>query len=230
MRLLVLVRDAETESPLSGVRVLLDRQSPGDTTDAEGIGRIPEVAPGRHVIELHLLGYAPDSIPVIVADTGNTPVEVELRPVAKRLPRVTANARRTDEWLSGFMRRRAAGAGFFFTRQQIDSSRTRTLAELLREGSPALLVPGPAGQMYLASHSATLHGLSASSPCFVQVYYDGTLIFNPLAAGAIVPDLRDFRSYGLEGVEYYPDPAATPVQFRTGAPSCGTLVLWSRIH
>ncbi|MDE3217447.1 MAG: hypothetical protein KGO03_13655 [Gemmatimonadota bacterium] len=226
----VLVRDAGTGVPLSGARILLDHALRADTTDAGGIARLRGVSPGSHLVALHLIGYAPDSMTVSVADTGIRIVETGLRENATALPGVTAHADAIDSRLEGFMARRAKGAGFFFTRHQIDSSKTLNLAELLRSGSVARMIPGPGGEAWLVSPSGMLNGLSGTTPCFTQVYWDGVMIYNPLARGGLRPDLRSMLTMNLEAVEYYPNPASTPVQFRTGAPTCGTLVLWSRMR
>ena len=227
-RLLILARDAQSNTPLSGVHLQLDGRALDDTTDAGGIARILGVPPGQHVVYLRLRGYAPDSLSVATADTGTTTAEGLLRLFVPSLPTVATTGQRVDTRLQGFERRRAMGGGFFFTHTQIDSSQTRSVAELLREGANALLIPGLGGQMYLASHSAQL----GSRPCFAQIYLDGVFIYNPTGTGGeqLPPDLHDFLSRQLEAVEYYPDPASTPVEFRTGTPKCGTLVLWSRIH
>ncbi len=230
-RLLVLVRDSQSTTALSGVELRLDHRPLGDTTDAEGIARVQGVSPGLHLLGLYHIGYVPDSLSVTVIDTGSTTVEVVLAPAATTLPGVTTSAQRQHVWLRGFyQRRKTEGGGFFFDRQQIDSSRTRNLGELLQEGANARIVPGPAGKMYLMSHSAQIRGLQGESLCPVQIYLDGTIIFSPLYVGSQIPDLRDFLSDQFEAVEYYPNPSSTPEQFRTSAASCGTLVLWSRMH
>ena len=41
-------------------------------------------------------------------------------------------------------------------------------------------------------------------------------------------DLNLFITDQLEGVEFYPDATTTPMQYRTGAAVCGTLILWTR--
>jgi hypothetical protein len=41
-------------------------------------------------------------------------------------------------------------------------------------------------------------------------------------------DLNLFISDQLEAVEFYPDATTTPMQYRTGAAVCGTLMLWTR--
>lgn len=232
--IVVMAHDVGNAAPLSGVRVTLDHQLLPDTTDASGTVRLTGVAPGLHVIGLRLLGYAPDSETVTVIGSGSSTVDVRLRSTARTLPRVKATAESEDEWIDHFDERRAKGGGFFFDRAQIDSSQTRTLDILLRGGTTAHLIPGPAGAMYLASHSGMLNALMKPKPCWVEVWYDGVLIFNPndnpQPQYNPPPDLGHYLSHELEAVEFYPNPATIPIQFRTGTPSCGALVLWSRKH
>jgi hypothetical protein len=42
-------------------------------------------------------------------------------------------------------------------------------------------------------------------------------------------DISNLIANDFMAVEYYPDLASTPPGFRTGTPSCGTLVLWTRV-
>jgi hypothetical protein len=42
-------------------------------------------------------------------------------------------------------------------------------------------------------------------------------------------DISNLLSNDYMAVEYYSDLASTPPGFRTGTPSCGTLVLWTRV-
>lgn len=228
--LVVIARDSDTATPLSGVRVTVDGRLLPDTTDHTGTARIGGLSPGLHMVALRRMDYAPDSASVTITAHGGATLELRLRSVAVPLRGMRTTEEAVDPRLEGFMRRRAKGGGFFFTRGEIDSSRTRTLEELLRANSTARLIPGPGGQSFLASHSAQLNvGI-----CWVQVFYDGVLIFNPAdnpdPKHNYPPDLRGILSRDLEAVEFYPNPATTPVQFREGAPACGTLVLWSRMH
>ncbi len=231
--IVVIAHDSGTAAPLSGVRITLDHRFLPDTTDAHGVARLAGIAPGLHLVSLHLLGYAPDSQQVTVTGVGGATVDVRLRSTARTLPSVKTNAESEDEWIDHFDERRAQGGGYFFTHAEIDSSRTRTLDQLLRADTPANLIPGAAGMMFLASHSAMLGALFDPRPCWVQIWYDGVLTFNPatgMGPYGHPPDLRNYLSRQLEAVEFYPNPATTPIQFRTGSPSCGTLVLWSRRH
>jgi hypothetical protein len=42
-------------------------------------------------------------------------------------------------------------------------------------------------------------------------------------------DVSNLLANNYMAVEYYSDLASTPPGFRTGTPSCGTLVLWTRV-
>ena len=42
-------------------------------------------------------------------------------------------------------------------------------------------------------------------------------------------DVSNLLSNNYMAVEYYSDLASTPPGFHTGTPSCGTLVLWTRV-
>ncbi len=228
--IIILVRDAGSTAPLSGVQITLDHRPTGDTTDADGLARLLGTPVGKHMVGLRLLGYTPDSALVVVTRGKRAMVERQLRVVARVLPGVTTTAEFVDPRLEGFMRRRAKGGGFFFTRGAIDSSHTRTLDQLLRGSTTAGLIRGPGGQVFLASRSAQ-HEFGI---CWVQIFLDGAFIYHPSATIDIEhnppPDLKGLLTSQLEAVEFYPNPATTPVQFREGDPSCGTLVLWSRMH
>ncbi len=66
------VIDAQSELPLIGVAVelLLDGSTRGAVTDAEGQFSITDVPPGRHELRFSYLGYAPRTLPNVVATTG----------------------------------------------------------------------------------------------------------------------------------------------------------------
>jgi hypothetical protein len=99
---------------------------------------------------------------------------------------------------------------------------------------------------------ASIRQSSNIKPCGIQIWEDGTLLSDPNqsieimtektgggAVGTVYPTTRigadhDYDISGLisnnyMGVEYYSDLASTPPGFRTGTPSCGTLVLWTRM-
>jgi len=89
-------------------------------------------------------------------------------------------------------------------------------------------------------------------PCGIQIWEDGALLSDPNQSLEVVlpprPNVGNGRGistlrvgadhdYDISrllandyaAVEYYTDLASTPPGFRTGTPSCGTLVLWTRL-
>ena len=90
-------------------------------------------------------------------------------------------------------------------------------------------------------------------PCGIQIWQDGALLSDPnqsVEVAVTAPggqslaqkntpvvkigadhdyDISNLLSNDYMAVEYYSDLASTPPGFRTGTPSCGTLVLWTRV-
>jgi hypothetical protein len=91
-------------------------------------------------------------------------------------------------------------------------------------------------------------------PCGIQIWQDGALLSDPnQSLEVMLPprsggsenasrsistmkvgadhdyDVSNLLSNNYMAVEYYSDLASTPPGFRTGTPSCGTLVLWTRV-
>ena len=112
------------------------------------------------------------------------------------------------------------------------------------------------GEMNIVSqrslNPASIRQSANIKPCGIQIWQDGALLSDPnqslelmsehagaTAAGLTYPTTRvgadhDYDISGLlsnnyAAVEYYSDLASTPPGFRTGTPSCGTLVLWTRM-
>jgi hypothetical protein len=131
---------------------------------------------------------------------------------------------------------RAAGAGGRFVRSP--------------DGQTWLISSRQAAAHHRLSGAGSNNLLNATCP--VQVVLDGMVISSstdprtprpPVAgnerAGVSDPrtqvqggddpiDLNIFLSDQLEGVEFYPDATMTPMQYRSPAAACGTLLLWTR--
>ena len=111
------------------------------------------------------------------------------------------------------------------------------------------------GEMHIVSqrslNPASIRQSSNIKPCGIQIWQDGALLSDPNQsievtlepqAGSASRSINTHRtgadhdydisgllSNNYAGVEYYSDLASTPPGFRTGTPSCGTLVLWTRM-
>jgi hypothetical protein len=113
----------------------------------------------------------------------------------------------------------------------------------------------PQGEMNIVSqrslNPASIRQSANIKPCGIQIWQDGALLSDPNQAMEVTIDpaattgsraISTIRvgadhSYDISNlitndymaVEYYSDLASTPPGFRTGTPSCGTLVLWTRV-
>ena len=114
------------------------------------------------------------------------------------------------------------------------------------------------GEMNIISqrslNPASIRNAGNIKPCGIQIWQDGSLLSDPNQSvelmseragrsgggvGTTYPtsrigadhdyDISNLLSNNYMGVEYYSDLASTPPGFRTGTPSCGTLVLWTRM-
>lgn len=128
------------------------------------------------------------------------------------------------EVTTGFLARRQLGLGHFLTAAQLASSHNQSLAEILTSRLPGLrLITDPrAGLEYLASTRGQGPGALISTggmvPCLVQVFMDGTHMFDS--------EVSWIDPRAIQGVEYY-DGTQTPATFRRGGAGCGALLIWT---
>jgi hypothetical protein len=112
------------------------------------------------------------------------------------------------------------------------------------------------GEMNIVSqrslNPSSLRQSNNIKPCGIQIWQDGVLLSDPnmsvetvrevaggggartqyptTRSGADASyDISNLITNDYMAVEYYSDLASTPPGFRTGTPSCGTLVLWTRV-
>ena len=224
-----LVVDDSTGAPISGARIIILPGRRSTTTDQAGRFAIPRLPSGPYLIEVQALGFAPGRGGFRAGREGVV-IEVRLPPAAITLDTVVVAASAgTRRDASGFERRRArhTGSGRFFDRDLLERRSASALSDIF-SGIPGVrIVRAADGSVYAATSSAQPPGSfspTSGRPCFSQVYVDGVR-----QSGATGPlDLRSYPPSSLESAEFYRHPSSTPVEFRTGRPECGTLVLWTR--
>jgi hypothetical protein len=224
------VVDDSTGIPISGARVLILPGRRSTVTDQAGRFTIPRLPSGPYLIEVRALGFAPGKGGFRAGREGVV-IEVRLPPAAITLDTVVvaATAAGTRRDASGFERRRSrhVGSGRFFDRSLLERRSASALSDIF-SGIPGVrIVRAADGSVYAATSSAQPPGSfspTSGRPCFSQVYVDG--VRQSGAGGAL--DLRSYPPSSLESAEFYRHPSSTPVEFRTGRPECGTLVLWTR--
>jgi hypothetical protein len=229
------VVDATTGAPIPAAR--LTRAGAARTFPADSLGRVrvEGLAPGTHRFRAEALGYNAAETTVVVGEGTSashtfslTPNPVELPGVVGRATAVSAAVRDIEA-----RRERHRAGGRFITREQLNKREASTLATVLRSEVPGMrFVQGRGSETYAASTRSLRPGAlrtgSGNVPCFVQIFVDGTKVFGHGSSPPPPPDLTMFFVQNLEGIEFYPNAASTPVELRNQSAACGTLVLWTR--
>jgi carboxypeptidase-like protein len=216
--------------PVSGAQIRLPADDRAVVSDSLGRFRVAGLLAGTHALLVRRLGYSPASALLTVGAMESLYVSVVLDERSHELDDVVTRATRTPMKAARqeFEQRRHIGVGKF-----VDG---RELAEMT--GEPLRLaiqrhVPGVApvydptsSAYYLASKRGPAgRALKSTTPCYVQIYLDGTRVAepdqgNPWHIDQVPPEM-------LEGLEYY-DAATTPVRYRGNGSDCGTLLLWTK--
>jgi hypothetical protein len=154
------------------------------------------------------------------------------------------------------MRRRSSMAGRYLGPDDMVKFSGRPLVDALKTVMVGVRFQRTAtGEMNIVSqrslNPASIRQSSNTKPCGVQIWQDGQLLSDPnqslelmsehagaTAAGTVYPttrvgadhdyDISNLLSNDYMAAEYYSDLSGTPPGFRTGTPSCGTLVLWTK--
>lgn len=189
------------------------------TNDSGGF-RLVALLPGATSVLVRRLGFAPDTLNLILRAGRIDSLVLTLDAVAATLPRVLVEDEadaRSHRLLAGFWERRKHGFGNFLTREQIEQRDAHDFVDLTRM-VPSLRVITMNGRPTLRFNRSG--GLRDCPPQYVV---DGMRIEN----GS--PD--EFSPFDIEALEIYSGPATTPPQFsnRPFSYTCGTIVIWTRL-
>jgi hypothetical protein len=189
-------------------------------TDSTGAFVLRKLDPGLVSVSVRRLGFEPQTFDVELH--GNAPdsvsIKMNLNPQVLDAVQTSASKARHYSSIEDFYRRRVRGSGVFITRDQIDRRSTNRLSDIVRE------VPGV--RTVKVGRTSTIRFPSATAmlrrDCPPQFWLDGQRLQSA--------ELDDFPARDIEGLEIYQGPASTPTRFSSGsAPTCGTVVLWTRI-
>lgn len=211
--LLVHVVGDDSGRSLAGAQVLVQGMGIGGATNASGTLHLTRIQPGSRMVEVRFLGYAAARAQVTVSAGRESVVNFRLPLEPVRLAEVRVRSRRTRLAGTGFHQRKANGNGTFFTRDEIERMRPRTLSDVMRR------VPG-------ASVFSTGSGWSSANfrggrrSCPVQFYVDGTFTSGML--------MDEVRAEDVEALEIYRGAATLPPEFNKGSAMCGAIVIWTR--
>jgi hypothetical protein len=186
-------------------------------SDSGGRFSLNGLVRGPATVTVRRLGYSPLDT-TLALETGRTDsLDVVLTVLPQDLPGITIDQ---DEVLRTrlpeFYRHRIAGGGSYFDRRDIERRNPQHLSDLLR------LMPGMRVATDRAGRSVLRNGRNAG-PCPLDMWVDGVR-----AEGMTVDELG---VQDVEAVEVYRGPAGLPPEFndRLGHPSCGSVVIWTRL-
>lgn len=208
-------------------------------SDASGRFAGPELLPGHYDVIVEIPGRpvqraaiafiasdVPVTIPVSPPTSASAKVE-SADTAASQLGPVNVTARHKEGTPRDSNRLRGR------TAQVIDSaelrrSENRSLVDLLRARFPNLAVQSAGGAQHLYARSAQGPGaLRGNRYCYLQVVIDGGTVSRAEMGSSEPFDWSALLTSQFSAVEYFPDVAGTPAEYRGAGASCGTVLLWS---
>ena len=215
--LTILVRDAETQSPLSGARIEVAELT--GAADEFGSAELLGVEPGPLRLGASYTGYVPLDTTVTVLGGGPTVVVLPLQSDARLLGDVVVEAELVNDAAltrRGFFQRREALTGVFITRAELDRRGATLFSDVFR---------GVAGVRVERNSRGTSLVSARRRGCSMAIFVDGT------EATLIASALDGFPFDHLAAVEIYRGPAEVPLEYtRTKATeTCGAVLVWTRI-
>lgn len=225
------IRRGDDSTAIASVAVRLPELHLATTSDAHGEFRFSHVPAGRWLLELRRIGFAQLDTIVRASDDSDNVVALVLNAAPPSLDTVNVSARApTMGTIPEFEARRSHATGRFITMPELRGMDDRNFIDVLRARLPGLLFQRSAYGMWAYSVSQQApQALRSTRPCYTQIIVDRVVVYQPTdLPGVDPPDVSEYLTRSLDGVEYYASPSRTPVEFRGPGATCGTLVLWTR--
>ena len=206
----------------SGVPVALTRLSNGalvTMSDSAGRFALAGLAAGNSTIAVRRLGFEPLDIALQLVAGRTDSINLVMTVLPANLPGMTTTGSPLAQVrLSDFYRHRQVGIGTFLDRQEIESKHVQRLSDLMRR------LPGTRITPDRGSRSTLRMGRSMGGrDCPPDIWVDGVR--------AVGMNVDDVPLGDVEALELYRGPAGIPPEMnnRLGNPSCGALVIWTRL-
>jgi hypothetical protein len=232
--------------PIAGADIRLPALGVTRAANYAGEFRFDGLPPGRVVVAIRSIGFRALQDTIIIV--GGRVVQREYvllkQVVALDSVRITANSERhISPLLRGFEERKRAGFGHFIDEDVLRKNDDHTLTDLLTTRIPGVVVNRAGRSAYLASSRAITNSASGQAfakpqrsngpkGCWVTIYLDGVLYFDPANIVGdpppLPPDLNSLDVSQYAGIEYYAGGASMPAEFSRTSNGCGLLLLWTR--
>ncbi len=234
-----------TDAPIGGAEVGIAANRLLVFSDSAGHFRLGAIPPGRHLVTVRKIGYAPSSamISFHLADSSEADfVLVPLSRPASMLAADTVLAKHAPiaAKLIDFERRRASGIGRFLTAAQITKLNAQQLSEILVTlPGPKIYKGGASSAAWVAggrgARSNTLTSVSRAdrlrgapeTPCWAAVRVDGVLVYSA-RAGEQLFDINSVLASEIVAIEFYNGFAEIPPEFSGTRSTCGLLLIWTK--
>jgi hypothetical protein len=215
------VRDSGTR--LAGVAVYLDGHIVDRTNDI-GFFKLPSVPPGRHTLELRLIGFKPRGVEIVVAPGDVTELLLGMEFFAITLEPIVVDGRWLPGRLADVARRARASLGDYIWRDEIEKRRITRLTDALIRSPKVRLAYSAEGSEWIASRWTTTVRMGMGfRQCTPAIYLDGARYW--LMPGEEIDGL--IGAQHVEVIEVYRG-IETPGEFGGGLEACGAIVIWSR--
>ncbi|MES3034202.1 MAG: carboxypeptidase-like regulatory domain-containing protein [Gemmatimonadota bacterium] len=201
-------------SPVSGARVHVVDTDRTATTDTLGAFRITGLPAGTRAVEVTAIGFAPLRTSADLRPDRDARLAVSVGPRIATLAAVDVVAP-TDR--SGFLKRRAAGNGYFLDGNTIEQRGALNVAQAL------VTAPTLRGNGFDRSNP-TRPLISGRGNCRPTAYMDGQRMQDGLTG---IDDILTVRRVG--GIEVYGNPSEAPAQYR-GNGACAVILVWTRAY
>ncbi len=185
-------------------------------TDSVGRFEFPSLQPGRYLVEATVIGFAPLSAIVTVAESERKEVEFRTDSIGQLLPTIYVEGESQPELVhttTMFERRMALGHGRFITRDAIIERNPMRIMDMIR------FLPGVRTRCVGSTCQVRLN--TDPSGCAPAIFLDdqhtGVTVLETTPPGDI------------EGVEIYRGPSETPPELNNEVARCGgAIVVWTR--
>lgn len=238
--------------PVAGARVnSLTAKRPPVIADSAGRFVLSGLQAGSHVIVTQAIGFRPDSTLMDFAPSETVVQDVTLRPQVNQLEEVrvaAAATRYVTGKMVGFEERRSQGIGQFIERATLEKYRTRRTSDILASTGKGVDVRRGRSKAWAVSGRATSSGkcafcrdrplevldpadlaAGAIPACYMDVWLDGTLVYDSASRRAALFDLNSIDPDNIEAIEIYTGASQLPAKFNRTGGGCGAMVIWTRI-
>jgi hypothetical protein len=231
--------DGQPAPPLPGAEITIPVLNLAARTDSLGRFQFHGIPQGVYRVNIRRVGYNAIAVNARFSGKDTLDADIALTVLAVTLDTVSVRAGENQHLkFLEFETRRAHGQGSYLTRADVEKETDRQLGEIIAK-IPGIRLNRYGGESAVASARFT-GGVArggdamdrrkgAPRACYAQVYVDDVRVFGA-DPGESLFNINAIQPSSIQGIEYYPSRAETPIQYASYRADCGTLLIWTRIE